>query len=481
MTELPESLADPDLDALRAVHAAARELVRETPTMTSHSLSRDVGGEIVLKAENLQRTGSFKLRGALAKLNRAAAIAAGECAGVVTGSAGNHAQSLAYAARSKGLPCRVYMPEGAAIGKVEAVRAFGGEVVRAGGSVDECVGLARAAAAEEGLLFVHPFDDPDVIAGQAGVGIELAGQVPELGRVVIPVGGGGLASGTAIALKLHDPEIEVIGVQAAGCATVAGSIAAGEPVGVERAETIADGIAVKRPGELTLPLLERWLDGMVTVDDEAIVEAMVRLAERAKLVTEGAGAVAVAALMSGAVEPATRGATVAVLSGGNVDPRLLAAAINRHEITSSRRVRISTRVPDSPGGLAELLQAIAAAGANILEVSHVRDIAELPMSQTSVDLVLETRGPDHTAQIHRRPRGGRLRGGGGVELDLRALAGNLRECGVAGDERDADRLGEREIGRVGGAEAVAQLPDPIDERLVGEPAQDELGKVLDRG
>ncbi|MEZ5155491.1 MAG: threonine ammonia-lyase [Solirubrobacterales bacterium] len=398
MTELPDSLAAPDLDALHAVHAASSELVRTTPTVTSRSLSRDVGGEIVLKAENLQRTGSFKIRGALAKLHR---IEAAGCAGVVTGSAGNHAQSLAYAARAEGLPCRVYMPEAAAIGKIEAVRAFGGEVVRGGESVDACVALAREAAAEEAREFVHPFDDPDVIAGQAGVGIELAEQVPNLRRVVVPVGGGGLASGVAIALKLADPRVEVIGVQAEGCAAVAESVRTGEPVELARARTIADGIAVKRPGELTLPLIERWLDGMVTVGDEAIAAAMVRLAERAKLVTEGAGAIGVAALMTGAVEPADagEGATAVILSGGNVDPRLLAAAINRHELTASRRVRISTLVSDQPGGLADLLVAIAAAGANILEVSHVRDLAELDLSQTSVDLVLETRGPDHTAEL----------------------------------------------------------------------------------
>lgn len=385
-----------DLDGLRAVHAASRELVRETPAMTSRSLSREIGGEIVLKAENLQRTGSFKLRGALAKLR---GVDPAACAGVVTGSAGNHAQSLAYAARARGVRCRVYMPEAAAIGKVEAVRAFGGEVVLGGASVDDCVAAARQAAASEGLLFVHPFDDPDVIAGQAGVGLELAAQVAGLRRVVVPVGGGGLASGTAIALKAADPSIEVFGVQASGCAAVAESLARGAPVEVADAQTIADGIAVKRPGELTLPLLGRWLDGMLTVGDEAIVEAMVRLAERTKLVTEGAGAIGLAALLAGAVGPAPAGATAVVLSGGNVDPRLLAAAINRHEITASRRVRITTRVPDRPGGLSDLLAAIAAAGANILEVSHVRDIAELPLSETSVDLVLETRGPEHTAEL----------------------------------------------------------------------------------
>jgi len=397
VTELPDSLTNPSLAELRAVHAASAELVRATPTMTSRSLSREIGGEIVVKAENLQRTGSFKIRGALAKLRT---IDPASCAGVVTGSAGNHAQSLAYAASSLGVPCRVYMPEAAPIGKVAAVRAFGGDVVRGGNSVDACVALARAAAADEGMEFVHPFDDADVICGQAGVGVELAAQLPDLRRVVVPVGGGGLASGTAIALKLHDPAIEVVGVQAAGCAPMLDSIAAHRPVAVERASTIADGIAVKRPGDLTLPLIERWLDGMVAVDDDAIVEAMVRLAERTKLVTEGAGAVGLAALMTGAVPPAPEGATVAILSGGNVDPRLLAAAINRHEINESRRVRITTRVPDSPGGLADLLRTIADSGANILGVSHVRDLADLDLSQTSVDLTLETRGPEHTAQIH---------------------------------------------------------------------------------
>jgi threonine dehydratase len=389
-------MEEPALAELRAVHAASRPLVRETPTMTSRSLSREVGGEIVLKAENLQRTGSFKLRGALAKLH---GVDPENCRGVVTGSAGNHAQSLAYAARSIGLPCRVFMPTTASIGKVQAVEAFAGEVVRGGGSVDECIEMARAAAAAEGLLFVHPFDDPDVIGGQAGVGLELADQVTDLRRVVVPVGGGGLAAGIALAIKQIASGIEVIGVQAAGCAPVPESLAAGQPLAIDAARTIADGIAVKRPGELTLPLLERWLDGMVTVDDEAIVEAMVLLVERTKLVTEGAGAIAVAALVTGAVEPAPEGATAAILSGGNVDPRILAAAIHRHEIRASRRVRISTRVDDNPGGLADLLSTIAAGGVNILEVSHVRDLAELDLSQTSVDLVLETRGPEHIAQL----------------------------------------------------------------------------------
>ena len=391
---------EPRAEELRAVHAASRPIVRVTPTMTSRSLSREIGGEIVLKAENLQRTGSFKLRGALAKLRSVRGVETGSCRGVVAGSAGNHGQSVAYAAREAGLPCRVYMPTTAPIGKFEAVEAFGGEAVRGGESPIECIAAAREAAEAEDLLFVHPFDDPDVISGQAGVGIELAEQVPDLRRVVVPVGGGGLASGVALAIKqIAGAGVEIIGVQAAGCAPVAASLAAGEPVAVDSARTIADGIAVKRPGEITLPLLDRWLDGMVTVDDEAIVQAMVVLAERTKLVTEGAAAISVAALMTGAVEPAPEGATAAILSGGNVDPRLLAAAINRHEIREHRRVRISTRVADAPGGLADLLSKIAEGGVNILEVTHVRDQAELDLSQTSVDLVLETRGPDHVAQL----------------------------------------------------------------------------------
>ena len=398
MATSARQLPDPSLAELREVHAASAEIVRRTPTMTLRSLSREIGGEIVLKAENLQRTGSFKLRGALAKLR---GVDPDGCRGIVAGSAGNHAQAVAYAARSRGLGCKVFMPQAAAVAKVESVEAFGGTVVRGGTAVDECIERARATAEEEGLLFVHPFDDPAVIAGQAGVGIEISEQVEGLATVIVPVGGGGLASGVAIALKRHSPDIRVIGVQASGSAATARSLKAGHPVEVEAGWTIADGIAIKRPGEITLPLLERWLDDIVEVDDESIVEAMVFLAERAKLVTEGGGAAAVAALLSGEVEPAASGATVAILSGGNVDPRMLAAAINRHEIRAGRRIRIATRVDDHPGGLAGLLDRIAALGGNVLEVAHVRDRAELDLSQTAIELLLETRGLEHAEGLRR--------------------------------------------------------------------------------
>jgi threonine dehydratase len=364
--------------------------------MTSRSLSRDVGGEIVLKAENLQRTGSFKIRGALAKLR---SIDVDSCAGVVTGSAGNHAQSLAYAARSLGIPCRVYMPQAAAIGKVEAVRAFGGEVVRGGEAVDSCVNLARDVALEEGMEFVHPFDDADVIAGQSGVGVELADQVPDLRKVVVPVGGGGLASGIAIAVKSARPEIEVVGVQASACAPFADSLREGVPVAVASALTIADGIAVKRPGALTLGLVDRWLDGVVAVGEDEIAEAMVMLMERGKLVVEGAGAVGVAALLGGLVEPASSGTTVVVLSGGNVDAGLLAVIARRHETQVGRRLVLFTRVPDRPGSLANLLACVAGAGANLVEVEHVREGVDLHVRETAVQLVLETRGREHARDV----------------------------------------------------------------------------------
>jgi threonine dehydratase len=307
-------------ERLLEAHRASASIVRRTPILTSASISRRCGGTVVLKAECLQRTGSFKLRGALSKLR----AAAGARSGVVAGSAGNHAQSLAYAARHHGVACEVFMPLDAAVSKLEAVRAFGATVHQQGGSVDECVALARERAAEAGSTFVHPFDDPAVIAGQAGLGIELAEAVPDLRRVVVPVGGGGLAAGVALALRQSRPEVELIGVQAAACAPVA-SLERGEPVASVVSPTIADGIAVKRPGEITLPLIERLYDDVVTVEEDAIAQAMILLLERSKLVVEGAGAASLAALLSGAVAPAAEGATVAILSGGNVDPERFAA------------------------------------------------------------------------------------------------------------------------------------------------------------
>jgi threonine dehydratase len=395
------AIVDPidfNVSRLREVHRASSDLVRRTPVLSSRSLSEQVGGLVALKAENLQRTGSFKLRGALAKLS---GIDVAESPGVVAGSAGNHAQSVAYAARARGLPCEIFMPAGASVSKLAAVRAFGATVTEGGASVDECIALAHARASETGMTFVHPFDDREIVEGQAGLGLELVDDVPDLARVVVPIGGGGLASGVAIAIKQQRPDVSVIGVQAAACAAYPGSLAAGSPVTVESAATMADGIAIKRPGELTLRLIDRWLDDCVTVEEDEIADAMTFLIERAKLVVEGAGAASLAALLSGAVVPAERGTTVAVLSGGNVDPGLLAAIVSRAETKAGRRARFYSRIEDRPGGLARLLAAVAETGANLIAVDHVRDGVELHVRETGVELTLETRGVEHTSEVAR--------------------------------------------------------------------------------
>ncbi len=381
---------------IERARAAARDVVRHTPLLTSRTLSERCGAKVALKAENLQHTGSFKLRGALAKL---AALGAGCERGVVAGSAGNHAWALAEAARARGVACEVFMPARAPIAKVEGCAALGAVVRLAGESVEDCVAAARERAQEGGLAFVHPFDDPDVVAGQGTIGLELLEDVDDLAKVVVPLGGGGLASGLAIAVKSARPEVEVVGVQATACASFAESLRHGEPIGVASAVTIADGIAVKRPGGLTLGLVARWLDDVVAVGEDEIAEAMVLLMERGKLVVEGAGAVGVAALLGGQVSPAATGSTVVVLSGGNVDPGMLAAVARRHETQVGRRLVLFTRVPDRPGSLARLLACVAGADANLLEVEHVREGVDLHVRETAVQLVLETRGHKHAEAV----------------------------------------------------------------------------------
>jgi threonine dehydratase len=357
----------------------AREIVadvaRDTQVIESRYLSRTTGGKIAMKAENLQRTGSFKVRGALNKI----ASLDPSVKGVVTGSAGNHGQSLAYAARARGLTATIFMPERAALAKVAAARESGAEIRLTGTLVDDCVIEARAYAESEGLAFVHPFDDPAVIAGQGTIGLELLEEVPDLSRVLIPVGGGGLASGIATALKETRSDIEVIGIQAH--------------------YPLADGIAVKHPGEITGPLLERLLDDLVTVDEDAIADAIILLLERTRLVVEGAGAVGVAALRQKLVAPATSGTTVAILSGGNIDMGVLADITRHHETERGRRLRIFTKIPDEPGSLAALLTCLGDGGANLIDVDHVREGVGLSVSETGVELVLETRGPEHATRL----------------------------------------------------------------------------------
>ena len=380
-----------------AAHEARRVIAaraRETPVLSSGTLTERCGGDVLLKAENLQRTGSFKLRGALAKLATLDGVGA-----VVCGSAGNHGQALAYAARARGLACEVFMPREAPVAKVAAIQGYGGTVTFGGETVDDCVAAAIARAQETGAAFVHPFDDPQVIAGQATLGLELLDQVPDLAKVIVPIGVGGLVSGLAGVIKATRPEVVVVGVQIAACAPFPGALASGEVLTVDPASTIADGIAVKRPGRLTLALVERFVDEIVVVGEEETAEAMVLLVERAKLVVEGAGAVGVAALTAGLSAPAAEGPTVVVLSGGNVDAGLLALLARRHETAVGRRLRVFTLLADRPGALAALLQTIAAAGANLLAVEHIREAVDLQVRQTGIELTLETRGAEHAEGI----------------------------------------------------------------------------------
>ena len=377
-----------------AVRRVVSSLARHTPLLSSRSLSERCGGRVLLKAENLQRTGSFKLRGAVHKISRLDGTR-----GVVAGSAGNHGQSLAYAARAQGIACEVFMPRDAAVAKVAAVEAFGGVVNLAGDSVDACVAAALERAAETGAGFVHPFDDPDVILGQSTLGLELLLDVPDLEAVVVPVGGGGLISGVAGVVKTARPQTRIVGVQVDACAAFPASLQAHAPVTFDALATIADGIAVKRPGAITLELVQRWVDELIVVKEDDIADAMVWLLERAKLVVEGGGAVGVAALLAGQISPAARGSTVIVLSGGNVDAGLLAAIAHRGETTAGRRLRLFTRISDRPGGLAALLTLIAQAGGNVVHADHVREAVSLHVRETGVEIALETRGAEHGEAI----------------------------------------------------------------------------------
>jgi threonine dehydratase len=388
-----------DLDQIRRAAVADDDVVRETPVLGSRTISDRIGGgQIALKAENLQRTGSFKLRGALAKI---ATLDPASCeAGVVAGSAGNHGQAVAYAARARGIPCVVFMPIHASIQKIDGCTEFGATVQLVGEMVDETLAAAEAYAREHGMAFIHPFEDPDVIAGQGGVGLELARQVRDLSLVLVPVGGGGLISGVAIAVKAMKPDVRVVGVQVDRFAPLPGSLEQGVPVTVaSTTPTIADGIAVKRPGELTLGLIRRYVDEVVVVPEDSVAEAMVLLLERAKLVVEGAGAVGVAALLGGQVTPAEQGTTAVVLSGGNVDAGLLASVARRHESQAGRRLVVQTRLPDRPGSLAGLLSLVGAQAANLVDITHVREGIDLHVRETAVQLVLETRGAVHAREV----------------------------------------------------------------------------------
>ena len=366
----------------------ARELLdgvaRVTPVFPSETLSRLAGRPVVLKAENLQRTGSFKIRGAYTKVSSLDPET--RAAGVVAASAGNHGQAVAWAARELGAPARIFMPQDSPMAKVDATRNYGAEVVLTGPAIEESLQASRAYAEESGAAYVHPFEDPVVISGQGTIGLEIAEQVEELETVVIPIGGGGLASGISLALRAVRPGLRLVGVQAAGT----------RPGG--SGFTIADGIAVKEPGELTMGILGETLDEIVTVEDEQIAEAIVLLAERTKLVVEGAGAVAVAAALGG-LGGSGSGPVLALLSGGNIDASLMVQVMRRGLASHGRYLVLRTRVPDRPGELATLLGLLAAERVNVVEVEHQREAAGVPVGETGVELTLLTRDTAHCDEL----------------------------------------------------------------------------------
>jgi threonine dehydratase len=375
-------------------------IVRVTPVEGSRPLSAMVRGPVQLKCENLQRTGSFKLRGAYVRI--AGLDAQQRARGVVAASAGNHAQGVAYAASLLGAHATVFMPEGAPIPKVEATRAYGAEVLFAGATVDQALEAAFAHADRTGAVVIHPFDHPDIVAGQGTIGLELLEQCPDLKTVVVSVGGGGLISGVAVALKSLRPDVRVVGVSAEGAASFPGSLAAGQPVPLQTVATIADGIAVGCPGELTLELVQRYVDDMQLVTDDALARAVLLCLERAKLVVEPAGAATVAAVMTRPelFEPPV----VALLSGGNVDPLLLVRLLRHGLIAAGRYLSFHLRIPDRPGELARLLGELAASGANVLDVEHLRTGAKLHIDEVEVSLQLETRGEQHSVEVLNRLR-----------------------------------------------------------------------------
>jgi threonine dehydratase len=375
--------ARPTLADVEAARERVSGSVRLTPAYPSETLSRRCGRDVLLKTENLQRTGSFKIRGAV---NRIATLSDEERrAGVVAASAGNHGQAVAWAAREAGITATIFVPQDAPMAKVEATRSYGAQIELAGEMFDESLAAAKEYVERSGATFVHAFDDPRVIAGQGTLGLELAGQLPERAVVVIPVGGGGLASGIAIALRELRPEVRLVGVQAAACAPLAGR----QPEGV----TIADGIAVKQPGELTSAILAELLDEIVVVDDNRISEAILLLLERTKLVVEGAGAAPLAALLAGLVsgdEPACP-----VLAGGNIDPTML-ISVMRHGLTSAGRYLVlRTRISDRPGSLMKLLELVARERLSVLSVEHHREGMALAVGQTEVELTLIARDEEH--------------------------------------------------------------------------------------
>ncbi len=385
--------------------AAAREVLRgvlaPTPLLRSRVLSDRLGGPVFLKCENLQRTGSFKARGAYLRISRL--TDAERARGVVAASAGNHAQGVAFAAALLGAKATVIMPEGAPLPKIEATRSYGADIITRGQTVDDALAEALAYASECGAVFIHPFDHPDVVAGQGTVGLEILEQCPEVRTIAVPVGGGGLAAGIAVAVQGADPAVRLVGVQAQAVAPFPASLAAGHPVRVPPAPTMADGIAVGRPGEIAFGILAALADRvMLTVSEENLSRGLLLCLERAKQLVEPAGAAGVAALLEhpGVFEPPV----VVVLSGGNIDPLLLSKVLRHGLSAAGRYLALRCRMPDRPGALAALLREAADLGANVLDVTHERVTARLRVDEVEVLLQVETRGAAHCDEVVRELR-----------------------------------------------------------------------------
>jgi len=392
---LPVGLAD-----VQAARELLRGVILDTPVQGSRPLSERVGGPVWLKCENLQRAGSFKIRGAYTRISRLSDDEASR--GVVAASAGNHAQGVALAASLRGIKSTVFMPEGAPIPKVEATKAYGAEVRFHGHVVDEALIAAKEFSDQTGAVFVHPFDHPDIVAGAGTVGLEIVEQVPDVKTIVVCTGGGGLLAGIAVAVKGLRPDVRVVGVQAEGAAAYPTSLSAGRPVALESMTTMADGIAVGCPGPVPFTIINELVDDVRTVSEESLSRALLLCLERAKLVVEPAGAAAVAAVLDDptAFEPPV----VVVLSGGNIDPLLLMRVLRHGLAVAGRFLSFRARISDRPGALVSLLAEVAAADASVLEVEHVRTDARLRVDEVEVALQLETRGAEHCQEVQARLR-----------------------------------------------------------------------------
>ncbi len=392
----------PELISVDDVRAAVRRLdgvAQRTPVEMSRAVSQAAATQVVLKCEHLQRTGSFKIRGAY---NRIIQLTGEERErGVACASAGNHAQGVALSATLAGVASTVFMPASAPLPKIDATKAYGASIQLVDGGLEDAFEAAEKWTAEHNAVFIHPYDHPEIIAGQGTVGLEIVEQVPDVRTVLVPIGGGGLISGVAATVKALRPEARVIGVQATGAASFPAALAAGRPLALDEVSTIADGIAVKRPGILTLAHVAAFVDEVVTVTDEAIARAVLLLVERAKQVVEPSGAAGLAALLeraaNGGVAP--EGPVCVLLCGGNVDPLLLGRIISSGMFEEGRYLVLRTRLADAPGALSRLLAVAAEAGANIIAVAHHRLGTRLGILEVEVELELETLGHDHCAQL----------------------------------------------------------------------------------